>query len=60
MIQECKIPSAKPIFMDFAVITVKELNSHDLKKNLYSCPISAKMKIVCIGGDPPIFRKAEK
>lgn len=46
--------------MDFAVITVKELNSYDLKKNLYSCPISAKMKIICIGGDPPIFRKAEK
>ena len=46
--------------MDFAVITVKELNSYDLQKNLYSCPISAKMKIVWIGGDPPIFRKAEK
>lgn len=28
MIQECKIPSVKPIFMDFAYVTVKVLNSY--------------------------------
>ncbi|SCG91714.1 Uncharacterised protein [uncultured Clostridium sp.] len=29
MIQECKIPSAKPILMDFAFVTVKVLNSYE-------------------------------
>ena len=29
VIWECKIPSAKPIFMDFAFVTVKVLNSYN-------------------------------
>ncbi len=29
MIQECKIPSAEPILMDFAFVTVKVLNSYN-------------------------------
>ncbi len=29
MIWECKIPSAKPILMDFAFVTVKVLNSYN-------------------------------
>ncbi len=28
MIQECKIPSAKPILMDFAYVTGQVLNSY--------------------------------
>ena len=32
MIQECKIPSAKPIFMDFAVVTGQVLNSYQKSK----------------------------
>lgn len=28
MIQECKIPSEKPIFMDFAEVTGQVLNSY--------------------------------
>ena len=30
VIWECKIPSAKPIFMDFAFVTVKVLNSYEV------------------------------
>ena len=29
MIRECKIPSAKPILMDFALATGQVLNSYD-------------------------------
>ena len=32
MIQECKIPSAKPILMDFAFVIVKILNSYEQEK----------------------------
>ena len=31
MIWECKIPSAKPIFMDFAFVTGQVLNSYEVQ-----------------------------
>ncbi len=36
MIQECKIPSAKPILMDFAFVTGQVLNSYEKFKKCCS------------------------